>query len=255
MPGDFNVVEKYIEEILIDLMVEKVMSAGVQASSKRGVQASPSTACGSGPSRATTDKITKHRDDLVNANLIPSILPDYIPPLASAVSRDSVPRDFDYTLITAYLPKGIHVVGPQLGHIMTLKISEFNLGDRKNHGMLAPHKYLTKTKGKKPNIIPQLWTMDIARSTILNVMKIPLFGRHQEVNTCVKILLLCFHGGYLWLDIHIIIELAPVHRITRLSMQGPNPQDFYLGRLQIAPWHRKLNIPMVMWRRGSDDTR
>jgi hypothetical protein len=70
---------------------------------------------------------------------------------------------------------------------MTLKISEFNLEDRNNYGMLSPHKYLTKTKGKKLNIIPQLWTMDIARSTILKVMKIPHFGRHQEVNMCIKL--------------------------------------------------------------------
>jgi hypothetical protein len=88
------------------------MSVGVQASSMRGVQASPSTARGSGPSRAVIEKRTKHRDDLVNAKLIPSILPDYIPPLAGVVSRDSVPRDFDYTLITAYLPKGIRAVKP-----------------------------------------------------------------------------------------------------------------------------------------------
>ena len=55
--------------------------------------------------------------------------------------------------------------------------------------MLAPHKYLTKTKGKKLKSIPQSWTMDIVRSTVLNVMKIPHFGRHQEVNACVKLLL------------------------------------------------------------------
>jgi hypothetical protein len=61
---------------------------------------------------------------LVNAKLIPSILPNYIPPLAGTVSHDSVLRDFDYTLITAYLPKGIHVVGLQLGQIMMLKISD-----------------------------------------------------------------------------------------------------------------------------------
>jgi hypothetical protein len=65
---------------------------------------------------------------------------------------------------------------------MTLKISDFNLGDDKNHGMLAPHTYLTKTTGKKLKIIPEFWTMDIMRSTILNVMKIPHFGRYQEVN-------------------------------------------------------------------------
>jgi hypothetical protein len=72
---------------------------------------------------------------------------------------------------------------------MTLKINDFNLGDRKNYDMLAPHKYFTKTTGKKLKIIPQSWTMDITRSMILNVMKIPHFDKHQEVNACVKILL------------------------------------------------------------------
>jgi hypothetical protein len=126
---------------------------------------------------------------LANAKIIPSILPDYIPPLAGVVSCDNVPRDFDYTLITAYLPKGIRIVGPQLERILTLKINDFNLGHCKNYGMLAPHKYLTKTMGKNSKIIPHSWTMDIARSTILNVMKLPHFDRHQEVNAYVKILL------------------------------------------------------------------
>jgi hypothetical protein len=93
-------------------MVEKVMSAGVQASSMRGVQASPSIACGYGPSQEVTKKLTKHHDDLENVNLIPYILSDYISPLAGTVSRDSVRRDFDYTLITTYLSKGIRTVGP-----------------------------------------------------------------------------------------------------------------------------------------------
>jgi hypothetical protein len=126
---------------------------------------------------------------LENAKLIPSILPDYIPPLVSVVSHESILRDFDYTVITAYLPKGIHIVRLQLERIMTLNIIDYNLGDRKSYGMLAPHKYLTKTKGKNLKIITQLWTMDIVSSNILNVMKIPHFERHQEVNTCVKTLL------------------------------------------------------------------
>jgi hypothetical protein len=46
--------EKVVEEVLIDLMIERFMSEqalsiGVQASSMRGLQASPSTGC-SGPS-------------------------------------------------------------------------------------------------------------------------------------------------------------------------------------------------------------
>jgi hypothetical protein len=89
MSDEIRVVEKSIEEILIDLMVEKVMSIGVQASSMRGVKESSS-----------------------NAKLIPSILPNYIPSLAGTVSRDSVPRDFDYTFIIVYLSKGIRIIRP-----------------------------------------------------------------------------------------------------------------------------------------------
>jgi hypothetical protein len=111
-----------------------------------------------------------------------------------------------------------------------LKFSDFNLGDRKNYNMLTPHRYLTRMKGKKSRIIPQPWTMDLTQSTVLNVMKIPHFGRHQEVNTCVKILLSCFHGGYVWLDRCITVNMTLIHRIIRLSMQGLDHQDFYQGK-------------------------
>jgi hypothetical protein len=43
MSGDLSAVEKSVEELLIDLMVEKVMSTRIQASSKGGVQSSPLT--------------------------------------------------------------------------------------------------------------------------------------------------------------------------------------------------------------------
>jgi hypothetical protein len=168
---------------------------------------------------------------LENTKLILTILPDYILPLASTVSRDSVPRDFDYTIITVYLLKGIHAVRTQQDKIMALKFNEFNLGDRKNYSMLAPYKYLTKMKGKNSKITPHPWTINLAQSTLLNVMKIPHFGRHQEVvNVCVKILLSCYHGNYLWLDQRIIVDSALIHRITGLTMQGPDPKDLYPGK-------------------------
>jgi hypothetical protein len=106
MSDELSTMEKIIEEVLIDLMAKKVMSVSIQASSTRGVQASPSTAHKSGPSRAVTEKRTKHRDDLANAKLISTILPDYIPPMIDVVSHDSVSRYFDYTMVNAYLPKG-----------------------------------------------------------------------------------------------------------------------------------------------------
>jgi hypothetical protein len=85
MSDELSVVEKVVEEVLIDLMTERVMSmsTGVQASSTRGLPASPSTAHGAGPSRPSDEKRTKHRDDLANAKLIPTILPTYLPPLSA----------------------------------------------------------------------------------------------------------------------------------------------------------------------------
>jgi hypothetical protein len=162
--------------------------------------------------------------------MIPSILPKYIPPLSGPVNRDSVPRDFDYVVVTAYLPKGVRAVHADQEKLTTLKFSDFNLGDRKVYSMLAPHKYLTITKGKNPKIVPQQWTHNLAQSTLLNVMKIPHFGRHQEVNACVRLLLSCYHGGYLWLDRRITVDPILINRITGLSMQGPDPQDFYPGK-------------------------
>jgi hypothetical protein len=167
MSDELSATEKIVKEFLIDLMTERVMSeremsASIQASSTREVQASLSTSCGTRSSRPSAEKRTKHRDDLANAKLIPTILPYYIPPLDDAVSRDSVPRDFEYSMIIAYPLKGIHAVRVQQDKITALKFSDFNLGDRKNYSMLAPYKYLTKMKGKNSKIIPQLWMMNLA---------------------------------------------------------------------------------------------
>jgi hypothetical protein len=73
-----------------------------------------------------------------------------------------VPRDFEYALVTAYFPKGIHVVCADQEKIAALKFNDFNLDDRKVYNMLAPHKYLTRTKGNNLKIIPQSWTMNLA---------------------------------------------------------------------------------------------
>jgi hypothetical protein len=230
MSGEPSELEKSVEEVLKKLMADRPISEGIQASSTRGLQASPSTGRRSGRVNPVTEQRSKHRGDLANAKQIPSILPEYIPPLAGVVNHDSIPRDFEYFVFTAYIPKGIRIVGSQLGQIPLLKNNDFNLGDRKNYAMLAPHRYLMKTTGKKPRLISQPWIKGLAQSTVLNVMKIPHFGRHQEVNACVKLLLSCYHGGYLWLDRRITVDPMLIHRITGLSVKGPDPQQFYPGK-------------------------
>jgi hypothetical protein len=129
-----------------------------------------------------------------------------------------------------YLPKGIHAVRANQDKIATLKFKHFNLGYHKVYGMLTPHKYLNRTKRKNLKIVSQQWTMDLMQPTLLNVMKIPHFGRHQDVKVCVNMLLYYYHGGYLWLNYCITFYLTLIHRITGLSMQGSYPQDFYPGK-------------------------
>jgi hypothetical protein len=234
MSDELTALEESVTEVLLDLMTERAMSerrmsTGVQASSMRGVQASPSTAR-AGTSRAGAERRTKHKDDIANAKLVPSILPAYIPPLSGEINRDSVPRDFEYTLVTAYLPKGVCTYRADQDKVTALKFCDFNLGDRKVYSMLAPYKYLMRTKGKNSKLIPQQWMMNLAQSTFLNVMKIPHFDRHQEVNACVKLLLASYHGGYLWLDHRITVDPVLINRITGLSMQGPDPHEYYPGK-------------------------
>jgi hypothetical protein len=117
--------------------------------------------------------------------------------LAGVVNHNIIPWDSEYTLITTYTLKGIHVVGSQLGQIPLLKKNDFNIGDGKNYAILMPHRYFMKTTGKKPRIVAKELIKELAQSTILNVMKIPHFGQHQEVNACIKLLLSCYCGGYL----------------------------------------------------------
>jgi hypothetical protein len=76
MSGEHSALEKPVEEILIDLMDEKVMFVGIHASSMGGLQSSPLTACRS--RRTATKKRSKHHKDLENEKKIPSVLPKYI---------------------------------------------------------------------------------------------------------------------------------------------------------------------------------
>jgi hypothetical protein len=72
--------------------------------------------------------------------------------------------------------------------------------------------------------------MNLMQSTLLNVMNIPHFGRNQEVNACVKLLLSCYNGEYLWLNRRITVDPTLINQIIGLIMQGLGPQDFYPGK-------------------------
>jgi hypothetical protein len=42
-----------------------------------------------------------------------------------------------------------------------------------------------------------------------------------------QVVVSCYHGGYLWLNCRITVDPTLINWIMGLSMQGPNPQEFY----------------------------
>ena len=61
-------------------------------------------------------------------------------------------------------------------------------------------------------------------SGLLNLLKIPHFRRGTKVNAVVRVLLLCVHGGYLWLSNRIELNVDLIHCIIGLSKSGKDPQ-------------------------------
>ena len=58
----------------------------------------------------------------------------------------------------------------------------------------------------------------------------PHFGWLNEANACVKQLLACFHGGTLWLDTLVAIEVDLISDIRRFPNDGPDPSQYFKGR-------------------------
>ena len=54
----------------------------------------------------------------------------------------------------------------------------------------------------------------------------PHFGRSAEINNYVKKLLVFFHGGYLWPDNPISMDIELIATITGLPVVGMNPTPF-----------------------------
>lgn len=70
----------------------------------------------------------------------------------------------------------------------------------------------------------------LALFRLLNLLRIPHFGRSLELNVIVKFLLSCVHEGYLWLDTKIDLNFDVIHRITSLSKVGGDPGVHFIGK-------------------------
>jgi hypothetical protein len=70
------------------------------------------------------------------------------------------------------------------------------------------------------------WAVGLANTGILNLLEIPHFGRGKEVNNCVKQLMAVLHGGFLWLEQPVSIDVELIALITGLPSMGENPAQY-----------------------------
>ena len=76
----------------------------------------------------------------------------------------------------------------------------------------------------------QEWIEKLAPSGLLNLLRIPHFGRSPKLNAVVKVLLSCVHEGYLWLDRKIKLNVDVIHRIYGLSKVGRDQGVHLVGK-------------------------
>ena len=58
-------------------------------------------------------------------------------------------------------------------------------------------------------------------------MHVPHFGGTVKVNTCMKKLLVCFHGLFLWIDSDIYVYVELISTITWIPKAGVDSTSFF----------------------------
>jgi hypothetical protein len=77
-----------------------------------------------------------------------------------------------------------------------------------------------------PMMQPKQWEAGLENTGILNLVEIPHFGRGKEVNNCIKQLMAVLHGGFLWMEEPISIDVELIAFITGLSSMGESPTQY-----------------------------
>jgi hypothetical protein len=77
-----------------------------------------------------------------------------------------------------------------------------------------------------PILEPKQWIVGLYNTGIMNLLEIPHFGRGKDVNNCVKQLLALVHGGILWMDRPVSIDVYLIAKIIGFPTDGENPEQY-----------------------------
>jgi len=114
-----------------------------------------------------------------------------------------------------------------------LKYADHDITDEKKFIELAPNKYLRSYINALTKLVVvdrEMWATRLQNASISNLFDIPHFGRSNEINSCVKMLLMFVHGGYLWLDRRISIDIYLIVCIIGISLKWEDPSPLFFDK-------------------------
>ena len=123
--------------------------------------------------------------------------------------------------------------GALLGQIPNLKYQDYNLLDPEKFPQFQVDQYMCIRTNPMTNtevLVPQEWIETFTPLRLLNLLRIPHFMCSLELNAVVKVLLLCVHDGYLWVDHKIDVNVDVIHRIIGLRKVGADPASHFIDK-------------------------
>jgi hypothetical protein len=117
-----------------------------------------------------------------------------------------------------------------MGKVPKLRYADHDVRDTEKFLDLAQENYLEDMGEIGPLGIPVLepthWITRLYNSGIMNLLDIPHFGHGKNVGLCVKKLLARVHGGILWMDRPVPIDVALIAKITVFPTIGAQLEEY-----------------------------
>jgi hypothetical protein len=133
------------------------------------------------------------------------------------------------TIVLSCIPEGVNIAGNMLGHVEKLRYSNNDMMDTKHFPEFSNKVYLQivgiGTFDESINQ-PVQWASGLAKNKILGLLEFPHFGRGQYANNYIKKLMEVTHGGSLWLEQIISIDIELIAYTTGLPSWREDPTQF-----------------------------
>jgi hypothetical protein len=133
------------------------------------------------------------------------------------------------TIIFLRILEGVRVTGNLLGHVEKLHYSDHDVTEIDKFLEFSKKVYLENVgivPFGEPINQPSLWASRMDKTRILGLLDIPHFGRGRDAKKYFNKLMVITHGGYLWLEQVISIDMDLTAYITRLPTWGETPTQF-----------------------------